>query len=289
MKRFISIVLTGAILAALSVSCSQALYPRKAKSVRIVTYNVGVFHKWDGSGIPMTASLMKELAPDVIALQEMDSCANRTGSVYQAEAFAKEMGPEWGHAYAPALKPFQGGAYGVAQVWDADVKTPVKTFNVVLPKGKGSETRALNVVEYEDMVVASTHLDHRNDSSQLAQAVIVTDTLKALYGTVAKPVFLCGDFNAYPESQTIAYCRENWDVLTDVSKTTYPRWKEVKAMETKPQTIETTPGNCIDFIMLLKNGVAYEVTATDTCIPFETGDVFSSSDHLPVYVDVMFK
>ena len=54
----------------------------------------------------MTASLMKELAPDVIALQEMDSCANRTGSVYQAEAFAKEMGPEWGHAYAPALKPF---------------------------------------------------------------------------------------------------------------------------------------------------------------------------------------
>lgn len=286
MKRFTSIFLTGIILTAFSVSCDQGLYPRHGKSVRIATYNVGVFHKWDGSGIPMTASLMKELAPDVIALQEMDSCANRTANVYQAEAFAKEMGPEWGHAYAPALKPFQGGAYGVAQVWDGDVKNAARTFNVTLPKGKGSETRALCVVEYEDMVVASTHLDHRNDSSQLAQAVIVTDTLKALYGASAKPVFLCGDFNAYPESQTITYCREHWDVLTDVTKTTFPKWKEINAMQTRPQTIEETPGICIDFIMFLKNGVSYELTATDTCIPFETGDVFASSDHLPLYVDV---
>lgn len=289
MKRLITIVLTGAVMAAFCMSCSQGLYPRNGKAIRIATYNVGVFNKWDGSGIPMTASLMKELAPDVIALQEMDSCANRTGSIYQAEMFAKEMGPEWGYAYAPALKPFQGGAYGVAQVWDGDVKRPVKMFNVVLPKGKGSETRALSVVEYEDMVVASTHLDHRNDSSQLAQAMIVTDTLKAVYGESAKPVFLCGDFNAYPQSQTITYCREHWDVLTDVTRTTFPKWKDVNAMETRPQTLAETPGNCIDYIMLLKNGVEYEVTATDTCIPFESGDVFSSSDHLPVYVDVIIK
>lgn len=289
MKRFISIILAGALIAAFSVSCSQGLYPRKGKAVRIATYNVGVFAKWDGSGIPVTAALMNELAPDVIALQEMDSCANRTGSIYQAEAFAKAMGQDWGYAYAPALKPFQGGAYGVAQVWNPAVKKQVSTFNVSLPKGKGSETRALVVVEYEDMVIASTHLDHRNDSSQLAQAMLVTDTLKAVYGASPKPVFLCGDFNAYPDSQTITYCREHWDVLNDVTMTTFPRWKEVNEMETRPQTIAETPGICIDYIMILKNGVEYELVGTDVCIPFESGDVFSSSDHLPVYVDVVLK
>lgn len=289
MKRIISILLAGAVLTALSVSCSQGLYPKKSKAFRVVSYNVGVYGKWDGSSIPFTAQLMKELDADVITLQELDSCATRTGSVYQVQAFAAEMGADWGYTYAPALKPFQGGAYGVGSVWNPSKRNVVKKFNLTLPKGKGSETRALAVVEFNDVVVASTHLDHRNDSSQLAQAVLVTETLEGLYGNTDKHVFLCGDFNAYPESQTITYCREHWDVLNDMTKTTYPRWKEVKAMETRPQTIAETPGNCIDYIMVLKNGAQYELVATDTCVPFEGGDVFESSDHLPVYADVILK
>lgn len=291
MKRIFAAVLMTLTIAALSMSCSQqqGLYPRQKKSVRIVSYNVGIFGKWDLSSEAYTAGLMHELNPDVIALQELDSCTTRKGvDLYQARKFAEEMGPQWDFTYASALESYKDGSYGIGLVWNTDARNAVKTFKVMLPKGEATETRALDVVEYEDMVVASTHLNGHASSLQ-PSVEIITDTMKGLYGTSDKPVFLCGDFNAYPESQTIAYCRENWDVLTDVSKTTYPRWKEVKAMETKPQTIETTPGNCIDFIMLLKNGVAYEVTATDTCIPFETGDVFSSSDHLPVYVDVMFK
>lgn len=287
MKRIFGFLTSVILLSTLFVSCSQGLYPRKSGSVRIVSYNVGVFHKWDGSGIAMTAGLMKELNADVITLQELDSCARRTGNVYQAQALAGEMGAQWGYTYAPALKPFQGGAYGVGQIWNQDTRKSVDSFNMQLPKGKGSETRALAIVEYEDMVVASTHLDHKNDSSQLAQAMLATETLKARYAASGKPVFLCGDFNAYPESQTLAYMKEHWDMLNK-PVTTYPKWKEIKNMETEPQAIEETPGFCIDYIMILKNGVKYEVTATDTCVPFESGSVFQSSDHLPVYVDVKF-
>ena len=276
-----------AALSALVASCSQGLYPRKGKTVRIASYNVGVFAKWDGSSIGLTADLMKELNPDVIALQELDSCATRTGNLYQLEEFAAAMG-DWGYTYAPALKPFQGGAYGVGETWNPERMKIVDKFNISLPKLKGSETRAVVVVEFEDMVVAGTHLDHRNDSSQLAQAVIVTETLQAKYAESGKPVFVCGDFNAYPDSKTISYCREHWDILSSTEKTTYPRWKEVKAMESEPATIEATPGNCIDYIMILKNGVNYEVVKTDVCVPFESGSVFKSSDHLPVYVDVKF-
>lgn len=288
MKRIFSFIIAAVLVSAFAASCSQGLYPKKNKVFRVVSYNVGVFAKWDGSGIPFTAQLMKELDADVITLQELDSCATRTGGVYQVEAFAAEMGPQWGYTYAPALKPFQTGAYGVGSAWNGDRRNVVKTFNLSLPKGKGSETRALAVVEYDDVVVASTHLDHRNDSSQLAQAVLVTETLEGMYADSDKPVILCGDFNAYPESQTITYCREHWDILNDVTVTTYPRWKAVKAMEVKPQTIAETPGNCIDYIMILKNGVDYELVQTEVCVPFEAGSVFESSDHLPVYADIRF-
>lgn len=102
-------------------------------------------------------------------------------------------------------------------------------------------------------------------------------------------MILVGDFNAYPDSQTITYCREHWDVLNDAAKTTYPKWKEIKEMEVKPQTIAETPGFCIDYIMVLKNGAEYELVAVDTCVPFEAGSVFESSDHLPVYADIRLK
>ena len=278
----------AAVLLASSCTSVPGLYPKNGKkTVRIVTYNVGVFDKWDGSGIPFTASIVKELDPDVIALQELDSCARRTGEKYQLQDFAAAMGTEWDYAYAPALKPFQGGAYGVGAAWNSERMKAVDKFYINLPKGKGSETRALVVVEFEDMVVAGTHLDYTNDSSQLAQAVLVTETLKARYGESRKPVFVCGDFNAYPDSKTIEYCREHWDILSP-EKTTYPDWDTIQEMESEPQTIEATPGLCIDYIMILKNGVDYKLVAADVCVPFESGSVFTSSDHLPVYVDVKF-
>ena len=259
MKRFLPVLTACAVLLFFSVSCGQTssgLYPRNGRRVvRIVSYNVGVFDKWDGSGIGMTASLMKELAPDVIALQELDSCASRTGNIYQLQAFAADMGQNWDCTYSPALKPFQGGAYGVGETWNTDRLKAVDMFNLQLPQGKGSETRALVVVEYEDMVVAGTHLDHRNDSSQLAQAVLVTETLKNRYADTGKPVFLCGDFNAYPDSRTLEYCREHWDVLT-LQKTTFPEWDEVSRMQDKPKTVEDTPGICMrvtDYIWHLKH------------------------------------
>ena len=287
MKRSVSLAVAVILAAGLLSSCSQGLYPRKTRTVRIATYNVGVFAKWDGSGIAMTAGLMKELDPDVIALQELDSCARRTDGVYQLQAFASELGLNWDYAYSPALKPFQGGAYGVGEVWNAGRLKAVDRFNLQLPRGRGSETRALVVVEYEDMVVAGTHLDHMNDSSQLAQAVLVTETLKARYSDSDKPVFLCGDFNAYPDSRTLDYCREHWIVLTKEA-VTYPDWKTVKPMEVKPASLEEVPGICIDYIMVLKGGPKVELVAADVCIPFESGSVFDSSDHLPVYVDVRF-
>ena len=285
MKRIFAAVLMTLTIAALSMSCSQqqGLYPRQKKSVRIVSYNVGIFGKWDLSSEAYTAGLMHELNPDVIALQELDSCTTRKGvDLYQARKFAEEMGPQWDFTYASALESYKDGSYGIGLVWNTDA---VKTFKVMLPKGEATETRALDVVEYEDMVVASTHLNGHASSLQ-PSVEIITDTMKGLYGTSDKPVFLCGDFNARPDNPSICFMRENWTILTPEGATGVGG--KNRGVVPAPQTIEEVKGGCIDYIMCLKNNAKVELVDAQICFRFETGDVFESSDHLPVFADVRF-
>lgn len=289
----------GKVLIALSilmamVSCSPRLYPERPetgpgirpetraderKTVRLMTYNVGVFDKYEASGIELTARIVREMDPDVLVMNEVDSCAGRTGNRDQLRTFTRAARRYYG-VFAPALKPFMGGAYGIAEAWKRQME-PIGTFSMVLPKGDGSEPRALVVVEYEDMVVAGTHLDHKSKAAQLKQARAITDTLMSMYS--GKPVFLCGDFNALPDSPTIEYMRENWDILSP-AKTTYPDSKALPSWEPD----DDVPGKCIDYIMVLKGSAEYEVVAADVPVTFKAGSAFEASDHLPVYVDVRF-
>lgn len=289
----------GKVLIALSilmamVSCSPRLYPERPetgqgirpetraderKTVRLMTYNVGVFDKYEASGIKLTARIVREMDPDVLVMNEVDSCAGRTGNRDQLRTFTRAA-RRYDGVFAPALKPFMGGAYGIAEAWKRQME-PIGTFSMVLPKGDGSEPRALVVVEYEDMVVAGTHLDHKSKAAQLEQARAITDTLMSMYS--GKPVFLCGDFNALPDSPTIEYMRENWDILSP-AKTTYPDSKALPSWEPD----DDVPGKCIDYIMVLKGSAEYEVVAADVPVTFKAGSAFEASDHLPVYVDVRF-
>ena len=275
---------------ALLISCNAtAQHIRQADEaddvVRIATYNVGIFDKYKQSGYRASARLMKELDPDVLVLNELDSCTFRTGMAYQMRRFLRRMGSQWEGIFAPALKPFQTGAYGIAEVWNGSSQTSKGSFTLVLPKGEGAEPRALVVVEYEDFLVAGTHLEHTKESARSAQIKVITDTLKSLYGASEKPVFLCGDMNAGPGSSTLKLLKQDWTVLTP-AKTTFPDKNWVAGMTSVPGSADETPGSCIDYILILNNGAEYEVVAADVCVRFESGSAFTASDHLPVYVDV---
>lgn len=275
---------------ALLISCNAtAQRMRMAEdsdgAVRIATYNVGIFDKYRESGYRTSARLMKELDPDVLVLNELDSCTFRTGMVFQMKRFTRRMGSHWRGLFAPALKPFQTGAYGIAEVWNGSRQASKGGFTMVLPKGEGAESRALVVVEYEDFVVAGTHLEHTKESARSGQIKVITDTLKSLYGSSGKPVFLCGDMNAGPNSSTLKLLRQDWTVLTP-AKTTFPDKEWLEGMMVEPDSADETPGSCIDYILILNNGAEYEVVAADVCVRFESGSAFTASDHLPVYVDV---
>lgn len=160
---------------------------------RLVTYNVGIFNKYIKDDYQLIADMMKEIDADAICMNELDNNTNRTRHVYQLKHFASLMG-SWDFEYGAAM-PYDGGEYGEGVTTR---KKAVNKFSVALPKGVGAEPRVLVVMEMEDYVICTSHLDHVSSEAQLGQVELITKTMKERYGDSGKPVFLGGDMNANP-------------------------------------------------------------------------------------------
>ncbi|MBO8483164.1 MAG: endonuclease/exonuclease/phosphatase family protein [Bacteroidetes bacterium] len=240
---------------------------RGSETVRIMTYNVGTFTKFEENSLLMITDMVKETGADVISMNELDSCTVRTGGVFQLERFASEMG-EWQYRFGAAM-PYDGGAYGdgLATGRDAEV---LDSWSAVLPQGDGAEPRALVVMEFDSYVVASTHLDHVSPEAQLGQVRAITGMLEARYSGGRKPVFLCGDVNAVPGSDTMKEFELHWDVISP-EENTFP---------------SDVPDCCIDYILAMKGTGKFEVVRSAVLRDFASGDTAAASDHLPVYAEV---
>ena len=276
MKRRLGLLLT-LFLAAGWIACAMARTtgsapegteaPAKAPGVtRLVTYNVGVFNKYIRDDYRLVADMMREIGADAVCLNELDSCAVRTRGVFQLERVAGLMGG-WDFCYGPAM-PFQGGAYGEGVM----TREPaVRKFFVPLPQAGGAEPRVLAVVELPCFVIATTHLDHVSVEAQVEQVREINRVMRERYGRSAKPVFLGGDLNAEPGSETLRELRRAWRVLSGTDAGTYP---------------SDGPTVCIDYFLQLDNGVACDVVDARVLDRFRAGDVSGASDHLPVMLDI---
>lgn len=86
MKNFTRSILLALCLPAMLVSCGNGgNAPKnpgeKADTLRLMTYNVGVFGKYVENSAPMIASMIKEMGANTCALNELDSCNTRTMSI----------------------------------------------------------------------------------------------------------------------------------------------------------------------------------------------------------------
>ena len=237
------------------------------KSLKIMTYNVGVFSKYSEDSTPDVARLISALGADVVSLNELDSC-NRRHDVYQLDNLALEMGG-WDYAFASAF-PFADGAYGNGVVTRDDV---VSSFVVALPLSDGAEQRSMAVVETLDYVLASTHLDHKGTRARVEQAEFINEWFTEKYAGAAKPVFLCGDMNDGPESSAVLKLLEDW-TLVSVAAPTYP---------------SESAKECIDYIFCLKDSVDVDVVDSKVISAFEGFGMHLLSDHLPVIAQVRYK
>jgi endonuclease/exonuclease/phosphatase family metal-dependent hydrolase len=173
------------------------------KALRCLTLNLWGAEPPLERRMAMVVDGVAEIAPDVVALQEVREVPDRLPN--QAESLARAAGLHF--VFAPAT-PFEGGHEGVAVL----SRSPILASEaLVLPHAEPNERRVLLSTLVERgagaIWVHTTHLNYRLTHGKQRE-----DQVQAIAASVAgrasdSPQILLGDFNARPESDEIRFLR----------------------------------------------------------------------------------
>lgn len=258
-KTALSIVTAISILIITCTACSSLnkTIDKKQNTVKILSYNVRNCRGTDDiTDYQRIASVIIRVAPNIVALQELDSATLRSnGTVVLNElASLTNMYKTYGSSIA-----FQEGKYGIGILTK---EKPIKWEVVALPGRE--ERRSLLIVELNEFYVCCTHFS-LTEEDRIASVDIINDALKDF----SKPVFLAGDFNAVYGSQVIKNMENKWLMLNNPELPTIP---------------SNNPQRCIDYIFAANNS-GYTFQTKQTIVEQEP----VASDHLPVWVLVETK
>lgn len=150
----------------------------------VATFNIHHGRGRDGAvDLSRTAAVISGMAPDLIAVQELDVNLERSGRTDQARALGELIGMEI--HFFPTLA-FGGGEYGIGLAARDDMSC---TFEV-LPRARDEEPRIAIVARWNDINVVATHL------SRFAEARNVQTEFLASLGTrLDGPTIVLGDMN----------------------------------------------------------------------------------------------
>jgi len=251
--------------------CSTLNSPSAPPPLRVMTFNIR-----SGNGnLERTAETIRDLAPDIVALQEVDvHWADRSGFADQAAylAAALRMQLRFAHIYnlAGADSAAAPREFGVALLsrypiveWRNDTIMRLSTQQAnPLPAPMPGLLEAVLSVNGLLVRVFNTHLDYRADPAVRRHQV--TEMLRYV-GEARTPIILFGDLNAGPAAPELQplfdlLC-DSWDGHAD-SGATYPAEK---------------PAKRIDYILVSNHFrvLSARVPATET------------SDHRPVVADLL--
>lgn len=229
-----------------------------ADNVRVMTYNIRHGAGMDNVlNLERTAGVIERWNPDFVALQEVDSCARRTKGVDQL-ATLSQLTLMRG-TYAAAI-PLQGGKYGVALL---SKQRPVSVKRIAMPSR--SEDRVLLVCEFQNCVVACTHLSLLEDEHDASADIILAEASRW-----QKPFIIMGDWNSHPDSPFIKRMKQHFNFLSNTSKLTFPA---------------DEPKETLDYIAVYKQGKAEMGVRTS----FSVVEEKEASDHRPLVADVALK
>ena len=176
MKSMKSMLAAGVLLASLC-ACKQA------KEVTILSYNVhnciGLDKVRDYERI---ARVINEAAPDVVAVQELDSATERNGGVYALAELEKLTGMNG--IFASAIS-FQGGSYGIGLL---SKEQPLK-YKIVPMPGR-EEERALIVAEFRDYVFCLRNPNSCWHVRLSASTIRLPLPSRPIFPTVASTIFM---------------------------------------------------------------------------------------------------
>ena len=200
MKRFC--LLLVALLAVSSVFSQEYL--------KLMSYTVRNAKGLDGvCNYQRIADVIRNASPDVVAVQELDSMTQRSGNKYVLGEIAERA--QMYATYQPAID-YNGGKYGLGIL---SRQKPLKVQGLSLPGRE--EQRALLVAEFDNYVFACTHLS-LTEEDRLASLELI----KQQASQSKKPFYLAGDMNDTPESPFIKALQQDFTLLNDVKKPTFP-------------------------------------------------------------------
>lgn len=203
-------------------------------TLRIVAYNIH-----HGAGIDLEldleriGALIRDLKPDLVALQEIDSVVTRTNAVNQASVLGDITGMD---AVFGEFMPYQGGKYGMAVLSKWPI---VSSKNHRLPDGEEPRSalsiRVSSPKTSRELEFVGIHF-YMTETERLAQA----RALSAAYEDTNVPIIIAGDFNSEPDSPILAHLAENWDFVQKgedhFTFSSYEPVKEIDFFALRPST-----------------------------------------------------
>ena len=240
---------------------------------RLMSYNirngVGMDNQRD---LQRVADVICAYAPDVVAVQEVDSMTARSKErdVLGELATLTGMIP----VYAPAID-FDGGKYGVGILCR---QQPLSVERHALPGRE--EQRVVVAAEFPDYVFACTHLS-LTEADRMLSLPILQEVASRIPD---KPFILAGDFNAEPNEDFIRALTDSFTILTDTTVRTYPA---------------DVPDITIDYIVCYNKGqqvngstgqLVNSSTSQQLNRRMQHVDLLSiASDHRPVCIDIKYR
>lgn len=227
----------------------------QAEELSIMSFNIRNGRGLNAPDVDLKrpAEVIRQYSPDIAGLQELDRFSKRCGNRDIPADLGKAVGMK--SFFAQAIS-FQGGAYGVASLAKCE---PIRTYHVPLP-GK-EERRTLQVLEFPTFVFFNTHWSLTKESRLASVEIIEAERKK-----FTKPIFLCGDFNAFPDSEEIQKLMSTWTVISPDAPTFPANGPKIR----------------IDYVM---------TTLKKDAIKVESAEVLNApaaSDHAPILVRVRF-
>lgn len=230
----------------------------QAREMTIMSFNVrhcvGSDKKLD---VQRTAAVIAAAKPRFAALQEIDFKAERSQCIDEPAELARLTGMK--STFGKTID-LQGGEYGVMLL---SAEAPLSVRKVPLP---GKEPRLLLLVEFDDCVVGSTHLSVATEKERMDSASIIRDAVAG----IKKPVFVCGDWNARPDSPVLLELGKFLSVLSPIDRNTF---------HGNAPRLLSDPKHCIDYIAVDK-AHAKSFRVLDSGVVPDT----VTSDHKPIFV-----
>lgn len=129
--------------------------------------------------------------------------------------------------------------------------------------------------------IYNVHLDHISDEARILGVKQIIKKISEEKKIISFPTMIMGDFNAFPESETIDFCKKNAECeLIDLSETSGGTFHSFGG---RSENVAT--GKKIDYIFADKEtaGKTYSITKWEDCF-----NGIYLSDHYPIFLEINF-